>query len=145
MNIQRRHWSVYNTEQTLIRSWILKKSTVEDIWGKLGKFDVGLVGKGKCPFLSSSSFGWPNNQTNRRQINKRKSNLILCSWEPTARESEAQRTRDADRQEGKTGIQDILSWGWGNALWGLRRSLLLPNPNRLNVLMLIFLDMIMVV
>lgn len=44
---------------------------------------MAILGKGEnSPFPSLVLIGWLDNQINRRQIDKRKSNLIACTWDP---------------------------------------------------------------
>lgn len=54
----------------------------------------------EIPFPYSGSFGWPNNQINRKQIEKRKSNLISCTGAPQIHERDPTYMRDSELEMG---------------------------------------------
>lgn len=59
-----------------------KTASSRDIFTDIKKDVLKCGEREKRPLPSSGSFGLLNNQINMRQIGKRKSNLILCPWEP---------------------------------------------------------------
>ena len=72
-------------------------------------------------FPSLVLFGWLNNQIDRRQINKRESNLVLCTWEPPPRNSQrphiCERLRTGRGTEAYTRHSELRA---GKAPWGFR-------------------------
>lgn len=57
----------------------------EHFGDNLENLTMDLWGNGKFYFLSSGSFWWQNHQINKREIDKRKSNLISRAWKPHVR------------------------------------------------------------